>query len=358
VSRDVAMNSGAPEGRSHSDSVATLLRGHNVLLAPMAGVTEAPFRGICKRFGAGLTYTEMVSAKGLHYNPDGSGSRNLLTMSPEETPCAVQIFGADPEMMARQAAAICERYGDAVALIDVNMGCPVAKVVNKHEGSALMRNPELAARIVRELVASVPVPVTVKFRKGWDDDLLNAVEFAMAMQDAGASALAVHGRTRAQFYRGPADWDAIAQVKRAVDVPVIGSGDVFSADDVARMLDETGADAVMVARGAQGNPWIFREARALLDRGERIEPPTPFERVDMAREHAAALVEFAGEHAYFRMRKHVAWYIHGMVGASIMRGRVNDCRDYAELDALLVEYRQFLSDGVHDGDVSEAGQHE
>lgn len=322
--------------------VAATLARNTVLLAPMAGVTEAPFRGICKRLGAGLTYTEMVSAKGLHYNPEGTGSRNLLTMSPEETPCAVQIFGAEPEMMAAQAAAICERYGDDVALIDINMGCPVAKVVNKCEGSALMRKPDLAARIVREVVAAVPVPVTVKFRKGWDDSEVNGVEFALAMQEAGASALAVHGRTRAQFYRGPADWSAIGAVKRAVDVPVIGSGDVFSADDVVRMIAETGVDAVMVARGAQGNPWIFREARALIDRGERIDPPSALERIDMAREHAAALVEFAGEHAYFRMRKHVAWYIHGMPGASIVRGRVNDCRDYAELDALLVEYREFI----------------
>jgi nifR3 family TIM-barrel protein len=325
--------------------VTAMLGRNNVLLAPMAGVTEAPFRGICKRLGAGLTYTEMVSAKGLHYNSEGTGSRNLLKMSPEETPCAVQIFGAEPEMMAAQAAAICERYGADVALIDINMGCPVAKVVNKNEGSALMRDTALAARIVREIVSAVPVPVTVKFRKGWDEGEVNGVAFALAMQEAGAAAVAVHGRTRAQFYRGPADWDSIAAVKQAVDIPVIGSGDVFSADDVVRMFDDTGVDAVMVARGAQGNPWIFREARALLDTGERIAPPTAFERIDMAREHAAALVEFAGEHAYFRMRKHVAWYIHGMPGASIVRGRVNDCKDYRELDALLVEYREFIDRG-------------
>ena len=328
--------------------VASILAENNVLLAPMAGVTEAPFRGICKRLGAGLTYTEMVSAKGLHYNPEGTSSRALLTMSPEETPCAVQIFGAEPEMMARQAAAICERHGANVALIDINMGCPVAKVVNKGEGSALMRDTALAARIVSEVVAAVPVPVTVKFRKGWDDGEVNGVEFALAMQEAGAFALAVHGRTRAQFYHGRADWDAIADVKRVVDVPVIGSGDIFSADDVVRMLEETGVDAVMVARGAQGNPWIFREARALIDLGEHIEPPTALERIDMAREHAAALVEFAGEGAYFRMRKHVAWYIHGMPGASIVRGRVNDCKDYRALDALLVEYREFLAGGAHE----------
>ena len=337
---DSAASSGCA---SPTADAAGILAENNVLLAPMAGVTEAPFRGICKRFGAGLTYTEMVSAKGLHYNPEGTGSRNLLAMSPEETPCAVQVFGADPGMMAAQAAAICERYGSDVALIDINMGCPVAKVVNKHEGSSLMRDPALASRIVAAIVSAVPVPVTVKFRRGWDEGSLNAVEFAHAMEAAGASAVAVHGRTRAQFYRGPADWESIAQVKRAVTIPVIGSGDVFSADDVVAMLERTGVDAVMVARGAQGNPWIFREARALVDRGERIASPTAFERIDMAREHAAALVEFAGGHAYFRMRKHVAWYLHGMEGASIVRRRVNDCRDYEELDALLVEYRDFLA---------------
>ena len=323
-------------------SLADILRSNNVLLAPMAGVTEEPFRGICKGFGAGLTYTEMVSAKGLHYNPEGAGSSGLLALSPQEIPCAVQIFGADPEMMAAQARVICERHGDSVALIDINMGCPVAKVVGKNEGSALMRDPALAARIVSAVVASVPVPVTVKFRKGWDDETANAEEFARAMEAAGASAVAVHGRTREQFYHGAADWEAIANVKRAVGIPVIGSGDVFSADDVVAMLERTGVDAVMVARGAQGNPWIFREARALIDRGERIDPPDPFERIDMARTHAAALVEFAGGHSYLRMRKHVAWYVHGMPGAAMVRAKVNECRDYAGLDALLVEYRAYL----------------
>ncbi len=322
--------------------IAALLRESNVLLAPMAGITEAPFRAICKRMGAGLTYTEMVAAKGLHYNPDSRISKSLLTLDPGETPCAVQVFGSDPEIVAEQARGIVERLGADVALIDINMGCPVTKIVNRGEGSALMRTPELAARIVLATVEACPVPVTVKFRTGWDSTSVNAEEFARTMEEAGASALAVHGRTRAQFYRGRADWDAIAQVKAAVSVPVIGSGDVFGAADVRAMFDHTGVDAVMIARGAQGNPWIFRQARALIDDGEQIAPPTPFERIEVARQHARALEAFAGERSYVRMRKHVAWYITATPGATYLRERVKTVASYAELDALLVEYREFL----------------
>ena len=319
--------------------VAALLASNRVLLAPMAGVTEAPFRGICKRMGAGLTCTEMVSAKALHYNPDGSGSRSLLTLSPDEVPCAVQIFGADPQIMAEQARGIVERYGDAVALIDINMGCPVSKVVAKGEGSALMRTPELASAIVERVVAACGVPVTAKFRKGWNAQSANAEDFARALEAAGASAVTVHGRTREEFYHGSADWDAIAAVKRAVDIPVIGSGDVFCAGDVVAMLERTGVDAVMIARGAQGNPWIFREARALLDCGEVLAGPTACERIDMALEHAAELVTFAGDRAFVRMRKHVAWYISDMPDAARIRREVNLCDSFEQLAALLTGYR-------------------
>lgn len=308
----------------------------------MAGVTEAPFRAICKRMGAGLTYTEMVSATGLHYNPGSPISRKLLALSPEETPCGVQIFGADPEMMAAQAAAICERHGADVALIDINMGCPVSKVVSRGEGSALMRTPERAAEVISAVARACPAPVTAKFRKGWDEESANAVEFAQALEAAGASGLTVHGRTRGQFYHGRADWGVIAQVKAAVSVPVIGSGDVFSAADAKAMLDETGADGVMVARGAQGNPWIFREARALIDTGVALPPPTWRERLGMAAEHAEALVAFAGERAFVRMRKHVTWYVTGLPGASQVRARVNSARSYAELLGLLEEYGAYL----------------
>lgn len=324
------------------NTMRRLLPAGSVVLGPMAGVTEAPFRGICKRMGASLTYTEMISAKGLHYNPDARVSRAMLTFDPAETPCAVQLFGSEPQLLAEQAARIVAEYGDDVACIDINMGCPVTKVVSNGEGSALMRTPELAARIVSEVAEVVRVPVTVKFRKGWDSAELNAVEFARAMEGAGAAALCVHGRTRQQFYRDAADWGVIADVKAAVSVPVIGSGDIFSAANALAMLERTGVDAVMVARGAQGNPWIFREARALIDHGEALAPPSALERVEMAREHARALVAFGGEHAVTRMRKHVGWYIVGMPGASRVRERVNHVTTSADLDTLLVEYREYL----------------
>ena len=324
--------------------VADILAAGNVVLGPMAGITEAPFRAICKRMGAGLTYTEMISAKGLHYNPDARISQALLTLSPQETPAAVQLFGSDPEVMARQARRIVEIHGSDVALIDINMGCPVTKVTSRGEGSALMRTPQRAAAIVERVAETCGVPVTVKFRKGWDASDGSAVEFARAMEAAGAAALTVHGRTRDQFYRGMADWGVIADVKAAVSVPVIGSGDVFSAHEAKAMIDRTGVDAVMVARGAQGNPWIFRQCRALLDSGEEIDGPTVFERIDMAREHAAALVAFGGEGAFRRMRKHVGWYVYGLPGATFVRERVNAVGSYRELDDLLVEYRAFLEE--------------
>lgn len=328
-----------------------------VLLAPMAGITEAPFRGICKRFGATLTYTEMVSVKGLHYTPDSRASRALLTFSEAEVPCAVQVFGSDPDMIATQASRIVETYGEKVALIDINMGCPVAKVVGKGEGSALMCDRAHASRIVEATVRAVSLPVTVKFRKGWGTGDDSAVDFAKAMEQAGASALAVHGRTRDQFYRGQADWSAIARVKASVSVPVAGSGDVFSAADVVSMFDATGVDAVMVARGARGNPWIFKEARALIDDRVTLERPTPGERIAVAREHAAALQLFAGDRSVVRMRKHIAWYLSDMPGASHARGRVNACRTYAELDALLLEYAEYLSQPP-EAATGSAGQYE
>jgi nifR3 family TIM-barrel protein len=319
-------------------SIRALLAGGNVVLGPMAGITEAPFRGICKRYGAGLTFTEMVSATGLHYNPDAPISRSLLTLHPDETPCAVQLFGADPEVMAEQARRVVELHGSDVALIDVNMGCPVSKVVSKGQGCALMRTPGLAATIVEAMIERCGVPVSTKFRTGWDVDSADPVGFARAMEAAGASMLTIHARTRGQFYRGAADWSVIAAVRAAVDVPVVGSGDVRSAADAVRMLDETGVDAVMVARGAQGNPWIFRECRALIDTGVQIAPPTAAERIAVAREHAAALVEFAGPHAFGRMRKHVAWYLYGLPNAAAVRERAYRAVDHADLDRVLAEY--------------------
>jgi nifR3 family TIM-barrel protein len=329
--------------RTQVPDICTLLPAGSVVLGPMAGITEAPFRAICRRMGAALTYTEMVSAKGLHFNPDAAISKALLTFAPEETPCVVQLFGAEPQLMAEQAARIVAEYGADVAAIDINMGCPVTKVVSKGEGSALMRTPELAAEIVERVVGAVDIPVTVKFRSGWDAESVNAAEFARVMEAAGAAAIAVHGRTRDQFYHGRADWNVIASVTAAVTITVIGSGDVFSADDVVAMFERTGVDAVMVARGAQGNPWIFRQARSLIDRGEALAPPTGLERIDMAREHAQALVDFGGDRAFTRMRKHVAWYVTGMPGATRVRDRVNHVGSFSELDDLLVEYRAYVA---------------
>ncbi len=328
--------------RTASD-LRALLAANNVVLGPMAGITEAPFRAICKRLGAGLTFTEMVSATGLHYNPDAEASRFLLTLHPDETPCAVQLFGADPEQMAAQAQRVVERHGDDVAVIDINMGCPVSKVVSKGQGCALMRTPDLAASIVERMVERCGAPVSAKFRTGWDAETADPVGFARAMEAAGASMLTVHARTRGQFYKGAADWSVLAAVKRAVGVPVIGSGDVFSAPDAVRMLEETGVDAVMLARGAQGNPWLFRECRALINTGAEIAPPSSAERIAVAREHGAALREFAGTRAFPRMRKHVAWYLHGLPGAAAVRERSYRAIDYDELDAILVEYGAWLA---------------
>lgn len=328
--------------------IAETLRQNNLVLGPMAGITEAPFRAICKRYGAGLTFTEMVSARGLHHSPNSPTARKLLAMAPEEVPCAVQLFGSEPDILAQQAARLSQEMGDSVLCFDLNMGCPVSKVVAKGEGSALMRTPALAAEIVEAVVAAVgDVPVTVKFRSGWDSASINAVEFARLMEASGAQALAVHGRTREQLYHGSADWDVIAAVKASVSVPVMGSGDVFTPDDVVRMLEHTSVDGVMIARGAQGNPWLFSRARTLLETGEHAPGPTNAERIAIAREHAAALVAFAGVHAVSRMRKHVSWYTAGMPGATHVRARVYQCATAELLDTLLCEYAEYLESRGH-----------
>jgi len=331
-----------------SNGIEAILGQRAVVLGPMAGITEAPFRGMCRRQGASLTFTEMISAKGLHYNPDSKTSRALLALDSDEVPCAVQIFGSDPDIMAEQTVRILDRLSGDFCLVDINMGCPVAKVVSKKEGCALMRDPGLAFRIASAVVNASTVPVSVKFRSGWDAASINAVDFAMLMQEAGVSVVTVHGRTRSQFYRGKADWDIIARVKAAVDIPVLGSGDVFSAADVLAMFERTGVDGVMVARGAQGNPWVFRESRALLDRGDVLDPPSGIERVDAAREHARALVNLMGDRAVPRMRKHVAWYIHGLPEARKVRDSINAIGSHQALDALLADYRNHLLSGVAD----------
>ncbi len=307
---------------------------NNVFLAPMAGVTDLPFRILCKEMGCGLVYSEMVSAKGILY--DNKNTTELLDIAAEERPAAVQLFGSDPEILGAMAKKI-EHY--PIDLIDVNMGCPAPKIVKNGEGSCLMKTPELVGKIVKSLVESQSKPVTIKFRKGFDDNSINAVEIAKIAEANGAAAVAVHGRTREQYYSGKADWDIIKQVKEAVNIPVIGNGDVFTPQDAKNLLDYTGCDAIMVGRGAQGNPWIFKRILHYLETGELLPEPTAEERVEKALRHARMLIDYKGEYIGVReMRKHMAWYMKGMPGAAELRGKLNYAEGMAELEELLKRY--------------------
>ena len=317
---------------------------HQLLLAPMAGVTDEALRTLCLEQGADVTYTEMVSAKALSFA--NQKTRHLLNMAEGEDQVAVQIFGHEPEVMAREAAWVAQTMGPRLAYLDVNMGCPARKIAGKGDGSALMKDPELAARIIASICAAVPdVPVTCKFRRGYYQDQETAPEFAKRMEQAGAAAVAVHGRFAQQMYIGSADWGVISRVREAVNVPVIGNGDVRSGADALRMVRETGCHAVMIARAAEGNPWIFAQAKAAL--AGQPEPPKPTldERVAMARRHAQLLSQREGKNLV-RMRKHAAWYMTGLPGASVARGKFNQCvtlEDFnAVFDELLAYAHQFL----------------
>lgn len=289
------------------------------LLAPLAGVTDAVMRRICFREGASLAYTEMVSAKGLYY---GDRKTESLLYIPEDAgPTSIQIFGSDPEIMGYAAEKLAERDNFS---LNINMGCPVPKVVRNGDGSALMKDPDLVYDVVRAVADKAGKPVSVKFRKGFDDDHINAVEIAKACEAAGAAAVIVHGRTREQYYSGKADWSIIRQVKEAVDIPVIGNGDVFTGADGVRMMKETGCDLVMVARGAQGNPWIFRELMAAWRGEPEPEKPSASEVREMMYQHLDQLVELKGEYAAVReMRKHIAWYTKGRKNGASIRKAVN-----------------------------------
>lgn len=302
-----------------------------VILAPMAGITDLPFRLLCKEQGADAMITEMISAKALYY-----GNKNttpLMQTLKEEAPVGVQIFGSDPELMGRMAHKIEDK---GFAFIDINMGCPVPKIVNNHEGSALMLAPELAGKIVHEVAGSVSLPVTVKFRAGFDETHKNAVEFARILEENGASALAVHARTREQYYSGKADWGIIKRVKEAVSVPVIGNGDLFCGRDVLKMKEITGCDGVMIGRGAKGNPWIFREIRAALNGEPHPAAPDASQVIEMILQQARLGVHYKGEYTAIReMRKHTAWYTTGMPGSSKLRAAVNHVSSFEALENLL-----------------------
>ena len=302
-----------------------------VILAPMAGVTDLPFRVICAEQGCGMVCTEMVSAKAVFYK--NKNTAPLLKTDPRERPVSLQLFGSEPELLGRIAA---ELEPGPYDILDFNMGCPVPKVVNNGEGSALMKNPKLAGEILRAMVRAVKKPVTVKIRRGFDEGHVNAVELAKIAEDAGVAAIAVHGRTREQYYSGRADWGIIRAVKEAVSIPVIGNGDIFTAEDAVRMFEETGCDGVMAARGAKGNPWLFRDIRAALEGKPVPERPGISEIREMILRHARMEVEFKGENIAMReMRKQVAWYTAGCPHSSSLREAVNHVTTYQELEELL-----------------------
>lgn len=304
---------------------------NNLILAPMAGVTDLPFRVLCREEGCGLLYTEMVSAKAILYK--NKNTKELLEVDPSERPIAVQLFGSDPQILGAMAHQIEDGPYD---LIDLNMGCPVPKVAGNGEGSALMKNPKLVEEILSSMVRSVKKPVTVKFRKGFDDEHVNAVEIAKIAESCGVVAVAVHGRTREQYYSGTADWDIIRQVKEAVSIPVIGNGDIFTPQDAKRCLEETGCDGLMIGRGARGNPWIFRRTAYYLETGELLPEPDGQEIGKMIMRHARMQVKMKGEYIGMKeMRKHVAWYTAGLPHSASMRRASNELETLEQLENLL-----------------------
>ncbi|MBE5960017.1 MAG: tRNA dihydrouridine synthase DusB [Lachnospiraceae bacterium] len=308
-------------------------------LGPMAGVTDLPFRLLCKECGADLIYTEMVSAKGIMYQ--NKNTESLLVVEEEERPVALQLFGEDPVIMSEMAKRIEHRNFD---ILDINMGCPVPKVVNNGEGSALLKNPKRIGEIVSAVSKAINKPVTVKIRKGFTEDSINAVEVAKVLEQSGAAAVALHGRSREQYYSGKADWEIIRKVKEAVSIPVIGNGDIFTPQDAKRMLEETGCDAIMLARGVRGNPWLFGQVKEYLETGNLIEKPSIDEVITMVLRHARLQIDHKGEFTgMHEMRKHVAWYTTGYPKSAKLRSRVSEIETYDSLVSLLQEYKEYLA---------------
>ena len=310
---------------------------NNLILAPMAGVTDLPFRLICKEQGAGLLCMEMVSAKAIYYN--NKNTEELMAIDERELPVSLQLFGSDPDIISEMAKRIEEK---PFAILDINMGCPVPKVVNNHEGSALMKNPKLIEEIVTKTVKAIKKPVTIKIRKGFDDKNINAVEIAKIAEASGAAAVAVHGRTREQYYSGKADWEIIAKVKDAVSIPVIGNGDIVDGVSAKKMLDETGCDGLMIGRGVQGNPWIFREIAAYLEQGIVLPRPDQSEMKEVILKHAKMQLECKGEYTGIReMRKHISWYTKGMPNSARLRNEINNIETFEQLYACVEKLFHF-----------------
>lgn len=306
----------------------------NIFLAPMAGISDIAFRTICKEFGCGLTYTEMISAKGIYYK--NNNTYKLMKMHKEEKPIAMQIFGNNPDIMADSAIQMEKAGAD---IIDINMGCPTPKIINNGDGCALMKKPDLAGKIIHAVVNSVNIPVTVKIRKGWDEKSINAIDIAQIAEEKGAQAITIHGRTRQQFYSGKADWEIIKKVKSIISIPVIGNGDIFTAENAKKIIDDTNCDGIMVGRGAHGDPWVFDRIITYLKTGVLLPEPTVEERINMIIRHMNKMIELKGEYNGIKeMRKHIIWYLKGLPDTNRIKRQIFSLIDKEEIIKLLKGY--------------------